>query len=211
LKQPISTKEYILQVFGHEPETLDELAQCVIAVINSQHDEHGPNPVQGFAWRINYSPCVSNYHQSPEGYPRRTANNPRQGYPGWTGRVWIRYRDPRRKVNSFARTLTYSGTGGAGSYHGPWQEVASQCFERYGLIKSPDRYPEVNHYSWTYEFFEADWPLIAQWAHKKALWEELSGKPWQRSHAFQWTDPDVLAADKAFIAECVAGINSTTV
>jgi hypothetical protein len=92
-------KQHVLDVFGREPETLDELAYCTIKVIESvKADRWGHSKttetcnVVGFSWDIRDS-MVSNSHSAPldgvsnwggkDGLPTV--------YPGWTGRVWIRY------------------------------------------------------------------------------------------------------------------------
>lgn len=210
-------KENILKVYGREPETLDELARSVIAVINSQ--ENGDlfdrkrrnvpkfHQVIGFAWDVKHSEMVSNSHSSPEGYPQNWGGKPElpKGYPGWIGRVWIRYNEECRSFgsNPFTKTLTHPGTGGWGDYDGPWKGISGARFKRYSQKREPkDAYPEPKVYSWDYRFYNLDWPLIAHWVEKQKMWAELSGQPWANSHRFNWTDPDVLAADSAFIAEC---------
>lgn len=205
-------KENILRVFGRDPETLDELAECVIAVINSQPNQGWGEKkrrtavnhrVAGFAWDITYSDRVSNSHSSSEGLPQNFTGRegvPRH-YPGFLGRVWIRYADAPNTWGSepLEKTLTHTGTGGAGAYGGPWAAVASARWQTYGHKRGADLYPEIHCYSWDYRFYLADWPSIARWVEKQQIWSELSGKPWQTNHKFNWTDPEVLAADTDFI------------
>jgi hypothetical protein len=121
-------KKPIVDLYGKEPETLDELAECVIKVMNQRSD------VLGFQWDMWYSKCVSNTHNSPIGKPTNWGCNddlPR-GYPGWAGRVWFRIRD-RNSFGSevLANTLTYTGTGGYGGYHGPWENIGEALYELY--------------------------------------------------------------------------------
>lgn len=214
MNKPI--KSNILKVYGREPETLDELARCVIAVIESQENgdifERKNRKVKkmfkvlGFAWDICYTEGVSNTHSSPEGHPqnwRQTDGIPKC-YPGWTGRVWIRYSEECRSFGSdpFAKTLTHPGTGGFGGYNGPWESIANHRFKRYGHGQPKKAYPEPKIYSWDYKLYDLDWPLIAKWVEKQRMWAELSGQPWQTRHKFEWTDEETLAADATFIAEC---------
>lgn len=216
MKNPF--KQNILKVYGREPETMDELARCVIHMIESQENgdvfdrkkrvEPKFYKVLGFAWDIAYSSHVSNSHSSPEGYPQnwgRKEGLP-TGYPGWTGRVWIRYSEECRSSGSspFPKTLTHTGTGGFGGYNGPWEVISAQRFKRYSQLRRvpKDAYPEIKCYSWDYRFYDLDWPELARWVEKQMMWAELSGQPWQNRHRFEWTDPEILAADAAFIAEC---------
>lgn len=196
MNRPI--KANILKVYGRDPATLDELAECVVAVINSQLAD----PVVGFAWDLVYSDRVSNSHSSPEGLPENFGGRsdlPR-GYPGFTGRVWIRYSGKPKSWGSdpFRLTLTHPGTGGAGSYSGPWAAICAARFHRYGHRQVADAYPEIHCYSWDYRLYLEDWPGIANWVEKQQMMSLLSGRPWQTSHKFGWTDPKVLAADAEF-------------
>ena len=208
-------KENILRVFGRDPETLDELAECVIAVINNQPNQGrgekkrktaANHRVVGFAWDISYSDRVSNSHSSPEGLPQNFTGRegvPRH-YPGFTGRVWIRYADEPNVWGGkpFEKTLTHTGTGGYGSYDGPWAAITSarwKTYGQYGYKRGADMYPEIHCYSWDYRIYLADWPAIADWVEKQKLLSALSEKLWQTSHKFNWTDEEVLAADTEFI------------
>jgi hypothetical protein len=201
MNRPI--KANILKVYGRDPATLDELAECVTAVINSQLAD----PVVGFAWDLVYSDLVSNSHSSPEGLVENWLGKPHlpTGYPGFTGRVWIRYGGTPKSWGSdpFRLTLTHPGTGGAGSYSGPWAGVSASRFHRYGHRQVQDAYPEIHCYSWDYRFYLEDWPGIAAWVEKQQMMSLLSGRPWQTSHRFSWNDNQTAAADAAFMAECV--------
>ena len=116
-------KKDILKVYGREPTTLDELAECVIKVIDRQ------TPVAGFVWHIRHDTSVSNTHDCPidgvTNWGGRDQNRP-FGYPGWEGRVWIRYKSDKETWGSdpFRATLTHTGAGGWGSYDGPWQKIS---------------------------------------------------------------------------------------
>jgi hypothetical protein len=218
-------KQNILRVFGRDPETLDELAECVIAVIDSQPNQGwgekkrkttANHRVAGFAWAITYTDRVSNSHSSPEGLPQNFTGRegvPRH-YPGFEGRVWIRYAEEPNTWGSepFEKTLTHTGTGGAGSYNGnPWHEISSARWQTYGHRQGAGMYPEIHCYSWDYRLYLADWPGIADWVEKQQLWSELSRKPWQRSHSFTWTDDEVLAADREFIRNGAVVVNGELV
>jgi hypothetical protein len=224
-RQQYNPKELILKAFGKEPETLDEIAQSVIATVNSQKDRNGKQiKLSGFSWNISYRSSVRNSHDAPVGYPKKWSSFDKgpngeelpNGYPGFEGRVWIRYAD---RFDTFARnlsgTLTYPGTGGGGAYDGPWQNIETAWWQKYGYnMDKTATYPRPELYSWDYRFFTYDWPKVAELvsAHfeeydKECVFARLQGKrEWELPknpglhHKFLWEDAEMKAADDAFIA-----------
>jgi hypothetical protein len=187
-------KKYILDVFGHEPSTLNELGDCVRAVIDNEMDKSG-NRCVGLQWDIRYSDTVSNTHDAPmsgiinfgsrDGKPT--------SYPGWLGRVWVRYAIYPKSFGSdpFQRTLTYTGTGGFGSYSGPWERIAKTHYQRGMLKRQKLDYPEPAIFSWDYRIFADDWPVLMMWA-------TLSNNE-NCTHRYHWVDLDVHKQDLEFI------------
>jgi len=217
----MSTKKYIQSIVPQEPRTLDELAHVVMAVANAyvyrqlsrgKLTETPTPPVVGFAWNICWTDHVSNSHSSPEGMSQnwtgrgvdKDGNPIPRGYPGWTGRVWIRYADAPQTFGSepLNRTLTHSGTGGGGSYSGPWKDICNQHYNRYGHRRGPGMYPRPACYSWDYRIYAQDWPLVAEQIDKERMWAILKNESFFGGHNFEWNDHVVRAADQAFLAEC---------
>lgn len=171
----VDTKTQLIKMFGKEPSSLDELAQCVIASINnSLASKKLDNRVTGFAWAIRKS--------SPAA--------PSTGIPGWYGRVWIRFLneiETFRPSALFDRTLTQTCSGGQGPYGGPWEV----------LYWDEDRQPRdkcrIKHrcFSWKYEIYDRDWPLVKDWAEKRKLLLDIryGTKLVQVTHDFLWIDP----------------------
>src|ERR1700727_2046995 len=137
-----SLKEKFLRIVGKEPETLDELAHGVIKVIESQTTKiwngniylQHPIKVLGFSWDIWYRSTVSNSHSAPEGKQTNWGGYKTDiptSYPGWEGRVWIRYAPIKNghhiSSTPFCNTLTHPGTGGSGTYDGPWSALSAAC------------------------------------------------------------------------------------
>jgi hypothetical protein len=133
------------------------------------------------------------------------------GYPGWSGRVWVRYATEEGYTfggDPFTQSLTHTGTGGGGSYWGPWETVCHHRYVRHGHRTSPDIYPEVNCFSWDYKIFDADWPeltanIINEFEKARVI-AILQEKPIpdMRRHKFLWEDAATKEADEAFIREC---------
>lgn len=209
--KPSPIKQDILKIYGKEPETLDQLAQCVVKVIESsivrKHADldKGPNVV-GFAWEISHRNLVSNSHSSPEGYDQNWGAKPGKpvGYPGWEGRVWIRLKSrPRFRFcfsDHFNNTLTYTSTGGHGSYNGPWSRVATTRFSKYGHGRGGAIAP-VECYSWQYKIFDYDWPLVTKDFEMEKACSILRGDVcYNPCHSYSWTDPTTLEQDNQFLS-----------
>ena len=214
-------KQRVLDIFGREPATMDELAQCVIAVVNTYKEyritgrgkksirTETPGPrVVGFSWQITHSDCVSNSHSQPlDGVSNWGGKDDKpKGYPGWTGRVWIRYEKEPTSFGSdpMANTLTHTGTGGYGGYGGPWEAISSARWRRYGHEREASMYPQIACYSWDYRIYDMDWPLIQEVYEKELIWGILADKPvYNLSHRFLWEDSATKLADTEFLADCV--------
>jgi hypothetical protein len=204
-------KQHILNIFGREPETLDELAHCTIKVIETvDADRWGGKrkemcKVVGFSWDIRQG-MVSNSHSAPLNGVQNWGGKPGvpKAYPGWTGRVWIRYDNQGLSPGStpFNTALSYPGTGGGGGYDGPWEAVSAARWARHGYNKSKNTYPEINCYSWDYKIFLADWPGLEADIERQKIFDKLAGTTSYGDHRFLWEDPAVKAADAAFIAKC---------
>lgn len=209
-------KQRVLDVFGRDPETLDELAHCVIKVIEScwasSRWDHTPEnqeccKVVGFSWDIKMH-RVSNTHSAPldgvqnwggkDGVPT--------GYQGWNGRVWIRYDNPDSNPSSdaFSSTLTYPGTGGSGSYDGPWKDIEHAHWTlSTGKHKGIKDIPKPQLCSWDYKIFLADWPALAEELNKQKVVDRLSGKidALPKVHRFLWEDPLTKIEDARLLSK----------
>lgn len=182
-----------------EPQNLDELAHHVIQVISAS------NPVVGFSWDIRYSTRVSNSHAAPiQGHQNFMASDdlPR-GYPGWAGRVWIRYAYdglsdwPGPGSDPFYRTNTHTGSGGFGDYNGPWGELVEIHYKNRDALDVVER-PSV--FSWDYRIYEQDWPAVSAWREKQEAWCTLADMPPSyQNHWFQWDDLDTQAQDQEYL------------
>lgn len=183
-------KQHVLEVYGREPQSLDELAECVIKVIDQQV------PVLGFKWDIrkgnvgNTHDCpldgVTNWGGREEGAPR--------SYPGWEGRVWIRY---AKKTDGwsdvFDRTLTHPGKLGGGSYSGPWQALSTAVYKinQYRHLAKKKALPEPEIYSWDYRFFDSDWSEL----YNTKLLDVLAGVN-MHHHTYAWEAEGIAEQDE---------------
>jgi hypothetical protein len=217
-------QQYVKDIYGKMPGTLDEVAESVIAVINAQPDTR----VLGFAWNIAYSNKVSNSHNAPiDGYTSWGGNNALTrcltGFPGFTGRVWLRLKSGPCGFASelTCKTLTHTGTGGGGSYDGLWQPLAAAHYKTYGHTRQEDQYPYPCIYGWDYRFFLSDFPdlnkliMVEQESvDKRNNWKFLkegSHHPEKLiiQHKFGWEDTNTAAADAEFLKEYNEGTINT--
>lgn len=197
-------KNYITKKYG-EPTTLEELFEIVKLDIDAQGDQDKPF-VTGLAWNIVYREQVSNSHECPANGVTNWGGREKYdpiSYPGFKGRVWLRVSEsPERGWVSdfFKRSLTYTGTGGGGSYQGPWTDIASAQFHTYGYRENPD-FPSPNIYSWDYKIFSDDYPLILDTWVKDNLFDVIKTNDTtiRMSSDLEWTDPETKAQDDQFL------------
>ncbi len=189
-----------------DPETYEELfdnvRQCVDDQLNTV-ELH----IVGLAWDITHGTQISCTHSAPAGQQTNWSGDhayPRH-YPGWAGRVWIR-------VNSLLpsgghpyvsrmlkNTLTHSGSGGFGTYSGPWQKVATAA----AYNTSGTTLPIVTLYSWDYKIFEQDFPLITANIIKNRLLTVIKTNehPPIGNSKIEWTHPATQLRDAELIAK----------
>lgn len=197
-------KSRILKLIDKEPTALPELGKVVLDLVNHKRT------VVGLKWDIKHGK-VSNTHYCPEGGQTNwggyhTKNGVPTSYTGWEGRIWVRYLNNATGFGGdpFSETLTYTGTGGFGSYDGPWSSVCKHRWDRYGYEKlKKGSYPEPYVYSWDYRFFDDDWPLIKSGVEEDRTVAMLKGVKYvEPRHTFEWYDPETIEKDNTFIEEC---------
>lgn len=220
-------KQRFIDLFGHDPESLDELAIAVVAITSievNKPDEWrryaGNNRTVGFAWEITHRESVSNSHHAPlDGHTNWGGSNKAAkgvtGYPGWEGRVWIRFaKEPGDSSGAFRPTLTHPGTGGAGDYDGRWKTLSSKVYDLcrnrkngYTWLRNQQlekKIPSTATYSWDFRFFDSDFPKIAETENyrKRLFWDLLKeAQSPQPTHSFVWEDPETVKFDKEFLAK----------
>lgn len=192
-------KKKMISMYGREPNTLDELGELVIMAINRVFIEaECKRRVLGMKWSVTRT-NVRTSHDAPIGQKTSWSseeamkNNIPTYAPGWEGRVWIAYSDQKadRSIifgsDPFGATLTYPGTGGYGSYDGPWKK--SMVNNSY-----TNRHTAILPYSWDYRFYMSDWPNIMHTVEKDIVFSRISGKPDTTRfdhHTFFWEDDTI--------------------
>lgn len=199
-----SIRDKSVNAFGKEPGSLDELAEFVMHTINRKEK------VLGFAWDIKEG-AVSNSHSCPiNGTTNWSGQEPGapRSYCGFGGRVWIRFQNTHRECSSaFNETFTHTGTGGGGSYDGPWMRVAHEHFRAYGTnLTIPGTYQRPCIFSWDYRIYLDDWPALKESIEQEEVIARLAKVPRKISHTFEWNDSATKAADEAFVKRVTQGI-----
>lgn len=198
-----------------KPETVEEHLQAfgerVVRGVDQYLMSHKiDNEIIGLHWKMDYKDVVSNTHAAPHNgktnWGGRHKDLPR-GYPGFEGRVWIRYRNEMSISGSdpLRACLLYTGTGGFGTYEGPWAKLASELnkFVMDNMdTPTPTRKKDLPFcYSWDARFFMADLdPEIAEQMEQDYFLRILktdTGKSIEKrySHHFKWDDTMTLAKD----------------
>lgn len=215
-------KNEFIEITGKDPESFDELAECMKIIINSKIARPWQSPkrkntppvyykIVGLAWDIKYSESVSNSHCAPihgvQNWDRRSGAP--TGYRGFSGRIHIRMAEDLCGTGSdlFDSTVTYTGSGGSGSYSGPWERVSTAHYRTYQNTR-PDTRPHC--YSWEWRFFLDDFPgLEAMFApaydkyQKEKTWSILKDpgrmvKNFVLENKYHWIDPETQKADEEF-------------
>jgi hypothetical protein len=105
---------------------------------------------------MQYSNTTSNTHSCPIGGKQnwRSVMDKPQGYPGWSGRLWIVYdKSPtntdRHSYDRLSQVYLHTGTGGYGWYNMPntWRKYMPSVDQCYPL-------------SWDAKIWADDWPLV---------------------------------------------------
>ena len=143
-------------------------------------------PLVGIAWDLKHRP-TSNTHCAPEGRPTNFFGNMSiaRHYDGLNGRIWLRFANVPGYVaanagsNIFNNEPLHTGTGGSGSYKGPWANIYKFSFER--QLPSEQR-PRT--FSWDFRLFLDDWPGLKKYESHTLL-----------SDRFTWTDPETKNSD----------------
>jgi hypothetical protein len=185
-------KKQAKSIYIHEPRSMDSLGFCLIKLLDNRLHRDDAKCI-GIKWVVSHSEHVSCTHAAPAGKPTNllsTKDHP-TNYPGWVGRVWVRYSKDIHRFGSdpFSGSLTHTGTGGSGDYSGPW----SHLFEKRNDIKI---------FSWDFKIFDEDWPLLRE--IKKHKNEQFLAKledrnPETLKHNFFWEDYRAKKADQKFI------------
>lgn len=193
----------MINLLGREPENMDDVGEAIRLKVLA----NTKNRLWGLHWAIRYTDPVSNSHSAPlEGVQNwgGKAGKP-VGYPGWTGRVWVRYSSPLDGFGSdyFRGTLSHTGTGGFGGYDGPWQQIRGAYYRNQDRIRKmhPKRangrpFCEAQTYSWEYRIYESDWPGPQKEREQKKLIAMLKGEEFRMpTHHFRWDDEEAVEHD----------------
>jgi len=211
-------KSALQQIYGHEPATMDELGHCLIKLLDHNLASTGGAKCVGLHWELFHSQRVGNSLAAPEGCAtnwRGTFELLPQGYPGWIGRVWVRYGPDSQGVGGcgfgskpFDNTLTHvsRAVGLVHEYNShPWADIVhTKNITQHGFLDGDDgvisyRYSSVvNCYSWELRIFDADWPVVAM----MNVLRSQDGCQSNHSHTFKWDDPEVVLADQRYMASC---------
>lgn len=139
---------------------LDEIAPQIFQQVDANLRTQN-NSLLGLCFRVSYSDMVGNTHHCPRNGVTNWGqmNDKPKGYPGFSGRVWVRYASPIAQFGSsvFRDVCCHTGTGGGGGYNGPWQQLIDQ-FHASGL-RDHDGAQSLAPvcFSWDVKIFTDDW------------------------------------------------------
>jgi hypothetical protein len=203
---------------------------------HSAKSKKSPPLVVGFALDLEWRASVSNSHNCPHDGETNWGNtNPHapRGYPGWTGRVWMRASNsnyPGFWSDHFGGTGIHTGSGGFGSYDGMHRTISILYHAHQSHLRSSlndrkisktqynsllNEWPEPQLFSYQCEMFESDWPGLSQTDAIDLAERYLSTgvRPERPRLTFSWEHPDQVELDRQMrqaFKNC-AGCNPGTV
>lgn len=171
-----------------ENKILDDFARRVMLQIESTGRK-----ILGFKWHIIYSPTIVDYRSVGPGQ-------------GMSGRVWIRYDKnyPGFASDSFDLTGTYTGTGGAGAYSGPWKDISVYAYYA-ARLKLNINIPKTECFSWDYRFIfrhpKVNLIELETLIKETDMFEKLAGNTLASplKHCFEFKDDATEESDLEFI------------
>lgn len=186
---------------------IQELTHIIIDRVN--HKLKNGCKVTGMQLTLAWYDRVSNGRSAPVGKPTNFSGRSHLpiSYPGWSGRAWIRYNkncsDGWGGSDPIRGTGLHTGTGGFGTYDGPWSPLIRSIFDA-RLIEtiSLKQYNDLEQicYSWDCRVFADDFPEILDLFETDRLFDTIAkGNSVQRQYSYCWNDPDTVAADKQLI------------
>lgn len=123
------------------------------------------NRLLGMCWDIGYSQKVSNTHSCPRNGVTNWSCVPEKpkGYRGFHGRLWLRYADTMESDarDALFNARIHTGTGGYGSYNGPWSAVTDMYYSKFKGVMC--KAPNINCYSWDFRFYIDDFEELQKW------------------------------------------------
>jgi len=195
-------KKRQVELFGKDPETLDELFDMVKVVINDNLKEIGELRVTGLGLRLIENSSVSVWHDAPIGcktnWGGRDKNAPRY-YEGYTGRIWLRVNDKYSAWTNdlFRGSATHTGTGGGGSYDGQWNKINILFFKAPKRLKKKFIDPQITSYDC--KVFLQDFPILQEKVEKEKVWDTLKNNKEEKTYFEKWwNDPEQIELDKEF-------------
>ena len=175
--------------------------------------------VLGLAFDMSWHESVSNTHSAPrggvtnwggretfsDGSPKPT------GYPGWSGRVWVRYSGHRRNgcylgSDPFSGSGMHTGTGGWGAYNGPWQPACT-AYHKLRLHNNRKYSRKVRGiqepvcYSWDCRAYASDFPELLEAFNMERAMLKLQGTGSLPTFDFEYTDVETQLQDHSMIAK----------
>jgi len=199
-------KKYTMKVFGKDPETLDEVFDSVIAIVNDQCRLNNEPDVEvvGLEIALTYTPEVSNTHECPLLGTTNWGGNDKtapRNYPGFQGFICIRYNKDNESFmdHYLGHTLTHTGSGGGG-HTGPWGKIKTAYYDAPRHIQKTFERPEILR--WDYKIFLDDFPELAGWVNKQMTSDMLvHGEINPITFNRTWHLKEQVQADKKFKAK----------
>ena len=114
-------------------DVINNIGNEIIVRTNKNLEKYN-NKLIGLVFEVRYSKIVGNTHSCPingvTNWALREEGKP-TGYPGFHGRVWLRFMNNQGSFGSnvLYKTGLNTGTGGGGSYDGIWKQLITASYK----------------------------------------------------------------------------------
>lgn len=184
--------QHLLDIYGKEPATLDELGDAVVAVANTfLSSTTDPGRIVGLEWYIQYfDPTNPDRHRPSLDRDRFIHTDiswiNRQC---WQGTIWIRYSGyVTNLLNAFDNTSTYvskTETPYTPDYSGPDWFYRYKNFI-YVLLDGAETKCSLMSTVWHYMIYVEDWPLLQKKVLEEKTWHILGNKSYSDIHTYRY-------------------------
>ena len=192
-------------------DVINNIGNEIIVRTNKNLEKYN-NKLIGLVFEVRYSKIVGNTHSCPingvTNWALREEGKP-TGYPGFHGRVWLRFMNNQGSFGSnvLYKTGLNTGTGGGGSYDGIWKQLITASYKLSKVTNETNETELRNKYnlfcySYDCKIFLDDFSGMQHLFNKLITFDAIAGtnKTIQQLR-FEWEDKIHTSKDEQLVTD----------